>query len=551
MKTRIKTFLKKAASILTAAILIFGAAASVPTEKVSAYSTSSTLVEGCYVIIPKCAQNSCIDISGAGTGNGENVQIWGIANVDQQRFYVTPAGGGSFHITAVHSGKRLDVDNQSKSSGANIHQWEPHTGSSQKWKITHKGSGWYTIQNVYTGKYIDVSGGGSGNGTNIWQYSGNNTSAQYFRFDAVVPENGIYEISPKCAPGSVIDISGAGTGNGTNVQIWGKANVDQQKFIFSRIGNTKNFTITAVHSGKRLDVEGQSNNADANIHQWSAHDGSSQQWAVRYQGGGYYAIQNVKSQKYLDVYCAGSANGTNVIQYHWNGCDAQLHKLNPAAASAKPAPAFQSWQGKITAKTGLNMRKSASSSAAKVTAIPKNAIVTITAEQNGWGKTSYNGKSGWVSLDYVQKIEKDNDVVLTDGYQYPFPAGTYTTTCSYGKKGSLWGCGYHSGLDLVSNGDELIYPVHNGTIVKAVKNDKSYGNYVIVDHGDGYVSLYAHMDWFAQNFKAGDPVYTNSPLGEMGNTGNVTAPHLHLEIHKGRYSYPATINPKTFLDARI
>ena len=68
LKTRIKTFLKKAASILTAAILIFGAAASVPTEKVSAYSTSSTLVEGCYVIIPKCAQNSCIDISGAGTG---------------------------------------------------------------------------------------------------------------------------------------------------------------------------------------------------------------------------------------------------------------------------------------------------------------------------------------------------------------------------------------------------------------------------------------------------------------------------------------------------
>jgi len=553
MKHSIRQFLKKAASVLTAIVLTAGAAVTLPAAEASAYSTASTLAEGTYTIIPKCAQGSCIDVSGAGTGNGENIQIWGIANVDQQRFSVTPAGNGTYHITAIHSGKRLDVDNQSKSSGANIHQWEPHTGSSQKWKIKHKGSGWYTIQNAYTGKYIDVSGGGSHNGCNIWQYDGNNSAAQYFRFDAVVPENGVYELSPQCATGSVLDISGAGTGNGTNVQIWGRANVDQQKFNLSRIGSTNQFTITACHSGKRIDVAGPSKADDANVHQWEAHSGDSQKWAFLYRGDGYYMLKNVYSGKMLDVYCAWSHNGNNVQQYsnidNYN-C-AQLWK--PVAAKASSGNvSFQPWQGRITAKTGLNMRKSASSSAAKVTAIPKNTVVTITAEQNGWGKTSYNGKSGWVSLDYVQKISFDNVIVVpASGYQYPFPAGTYTTTCKYGKKGNLWGCGYHSGLDLVSTGDELIYPVHSGTIVRAVRNDDDYGNYIIVDHGDGYVSLYAHMDWFAKDFRKGDPVYTDTVLGEMGGTGNVTAPHLHLEIHKGSYRYPATIDPKAFLDARI
>ncbi|MBR6790556.1 MAG: RICIN domain-containing protein [Oscillospiraceae bacterium] len=556
MKNTIRRILKKAGSILAAAVLAFGAAVTVPAESVSAYSTSSKLAEGCYTIIPKCAQNFCIDISGAGTGNGENVQIWGIAGVDQQRFYVTNAGSNSYHITAVHSGKRLDVDNQSKSSGANIHQWAPHTGSSQKWKIVHKGNGWYTIQNAYTGKYLDIQGGGSHNGCNIWQYDGNNSAAQYFRFDAVVPENSTYELSPKCAPGSVLDIDGAGTGNGTNVQIWGRANVDQQKFNISRIGNSNYFTITACHSGKRLDVAGPSKADDANVHQWEAHSGDSQKWAFCYRGNGYYMLQNVYSGKMLDVYCAWSHNGNNVQQYSNidNTNCAQLWSLTAAKASSKPAPApaFQSYQGKITAKTGLNMRKSASSSSSKVTAIPRNTVVTITAEQNGWGKTSYNGKSGWISLDYVQKIDSFDVVIDTvipaSGYQYPFTS--YRINTVYGKKGKSWKIGWHSGIDIVpTNGASWdVSPVHSGTVVDVNAHGSSYGNHVLIDHGDGTLSLYAHLEYL--NVSPGQQVTTSTTLGKMGNTGNSSGPHLHLEIHKGRYSYPSATDPAAFLNER-
>ena len=562
MRNTIKRIIKKAGSLLTAVILAAGTAFAMPAEDASAYSTSSTLAQGCYVIIPKCAQNSCIDISGAGTGNGVNVQIWSIANVDQQRFYVTSAGNGTYHITAVHSGKRLDIDNQSKSSGANVHQWEAHTGSSQKWKIKHKGSGWYTIQNAYTGKYLDISSGGNANGQNVWQYDGNNSAAQYFRFDAVVPENGTYTISPKCAPNSVLDISNAGTGNGVNVQIWQNANVNQQKFNIARISNSNYFTITTVHSGKRLDVANQSKADDANIHQWEAHSGDSQKWAFCYRGNGYYMLQNVYTGKMLDVYNAWSSNGTNVQQYSniSNTNPAQLWKFTATTASAvsssssSNSSSFQSYQGKITAKTGLNMRKTPSSSGTKLTAIPQNTTITITAEQNGWGKTTYNGKTGWVSLQYVQKTSSASPVisnVISSGYQYPF--ATYRITTVYGKKGSSWKIGWHSGLDLVPTGNTSwnVKPVHSGTVVSVNAHGSSYGNHVVIDHGDGYLSLYAHLEYIADGIEAGASVTTSTTLGKMGSTGNSSGPHLHLEIHKGRYSYPASIDPDAFLKARV
>jgi len=536
MNNTLLSIARKAVSLLAAAALsmaVFPAGAS-------AYSTDKTLVEGCYTIIPKCARSSCIDISGAGTKNGTDVQIWTDADVDQQRFYVTCAGGGNYHITAVHSGKRLDVDSQSKSSGANVHQWEAHSGQSQQWKIRHTGSGWYTVQNVRSGKYLDVSGAGSADGTTLIQYTGNSTDAQKFRFDAVVPESGLYELSPKCAPGSVLDA--AGTGNGAPLQIRKKAGVNSQKFVLVRLGSSKNFEITAVHSKKRLDIS--SSASGAAVCQQAAEGGKDQQWALRYQGGGWYAVQNVSTGKYLDISGMGSADGTPAIQYDWNGSPAQLFKITPTAEA--PA-AFEAYQARVTAKTGLNMRKSASASAAKVSAIPKNTVITVTAEQNGWGKTSHNGKTGWVSLEYLAKVAAP----AASGYQYPFPAGTYRTSCVYGKKGSSWGCGYHSGLDLVSDGDGLIYPVHGGTVARAVRNDRSYGNYLIIDHGDGYLSLYAHLEYFAKDFRPGDPVTLSTVLGKMGRTGNVTGAHLHLEIHRGSYSYPAAIDPAAFLNERI
>jgi murein DD-endopeptidase MepM/ murein hydrolase activator NlpD len=77
-----------------------------------------------------------------------------------------------------------------------------------------------------------------------------------------------------------------------------------------------------------------------------------------------------------------------------------------------------------------------------------------------------------------------------------------------------------------------IYAVADGTVtlIKELKN--SYGKYLIIDHADGYQSLYAHLSEFC--VEVGETVLGGSVVAYSGNTGNSTGPHLHLEIkHNG------------------
>jgi len=136
-------------------------------------------------------------------------------------------------------------------------------------------------------------------------------------------------------------------------------------------------------------------------------------------------------------------------------------------------------------------------------------------------------------------------------YQYPFK--TYKLGSLYGVKGKMWSCGYHSGLDLFNKstgGDGKVYPVAEGKVIRATPdNGGSYGNFVTVEHPDGYLSLYAHLE--AIRVTLGAKVSLDTVLGIEGSTGNSSAVHLHLEIHKGAYSYPSKIDPKKFLDERM
>ena len=133
--------------------------------------------------------------------------------------------------------------------------------------------------------------------------------------------------------------------------------------------------------------------------------------------------------------------------------------------------------------------------------------------------------------------------------RYPF--NKYRLGTRYGSKGTLWKCGYHSGQDFLSanyGSDGCIYPLYAGFVLK-VTSTGSYGNCVYVQHPDGYITLYAHMR--TVYVKAGQSVSEKTVLGIEGATGNVTGKHLHVEVHKGAYRYPASIDPLAFIRERV
>ena len=89
---------------------------------------------------------------------------------------------------------------------------------------------------------------------------------------------------------------------------------------------------------------------------------------------------------------------------------------------------------------------------------------------------------------------------------------------------------FHSGIDFTAPQGTPIYATGNGTVSLA-ENGNGYGNHVIVYHGFGYSSLYAHMSRIKA--RHGQKVKRGELIGYVGSTGTSTAPHVHYEVMKG------------------
>ena len=99
---------------------------------------------------------------------------------------------------------------------------------------------------------------------------------------------------------------------------------------------------------------------------------------------------------------------------------------------------------------------------------------------------------------------------ISTGYEYRFGA-------------------FHPALDIYNGYGTPIFAGNNGVVVNA-QYHPSYGNYIEINHNNGYTSLYAHMNGFVLGIRKGSIVGRGQQIGYMGSTGNSTGPHLHYEI---------------------
>ena len=91
---------------------------------------------------------------------------------------------------------------------------------------------------------------------------------------------------------------------------------------------------------------------------------------------------------------------------------------------------------------------------------------------------------------------------------------------------------FHAGMDFSANIGTPVYATGDGKVIKAGW-ETGYGNLIQVDHGFGYVTWYAHLGKY--KVRPGQKVVRGEVIGEVGNTGKSTGPHLHYEVHvKGK-----------------
>lgn len=89
---------------------------------------------------------------------------------------------------------------------------------------------------------------------------------------------------------------------------------------------------------------------------------------------------------------------------------------------------------------------------------------------------------------------------------------------------------FHYGVDFSAPKGTPIYATGNGTVSKTKRSRRGFGNHIVIDHGYGYQSLYAHMTKYT--VRKGQKVKRGDIIGYVGSTGKSTAPHLHYEVHK-------------------
>ena len=172
----------------------------------------------------------------------------------------------------------------------------------------------------------------------------------------------------------------------------------------------------------------------------------------------------------------------------------------------------------------------------------------------GQSKITDYGTPGWHKItaditringieDEQKRILKSEEMITepVPGYIHigttPMPRGIGSGYFSWpvtgarisSRYGPRWGT-IHTGLDLAISTGTPVYCCDEGRVIFAGWNRNGYGNLIKVDHGNGYQTWYAHLSKIY--VKNGEIVAKGEIIGAVGNTGNSTGPHLHLEIRK-------------------
>ena len=145
---------------------------------------------------------------------------------------------------------------------------------------------------------------------------------------------------------------------------------------------------------------------------------------------------------------------------------------------------------------------------------------TLHADNNpGGGGGGGGGASGPTGRSYPSSAS----------WAWPLGSASCYISSGFGyRSASYSGNSFHGGIDIAGCNLQPIYASRAGTVITAVYGTTGYGRYVVIDHGDGFSTVYGHCSSLCVS--AGQSVSKGQQIANVGSTGNSTGPHCHFEV---------------------
>lgn len=157
----------------------------------------------------------------------------------------------------------------------------------------------------------------------------------------------------------------------------------------------------------------------------------------------------------------------------------------------------------------------------------KKEVIYKVTEKNGENVKKEVVEEKVIKESVDEIVLKGTKVIPSRGTgSFAWPAvGGYISS----KQGYRWGK-FHKGIDIARPSDRTIKAADNGKVVSAGYTNDGYGKKVVIDHQNGYQTVYAHLN--SISVKVGQTVSKGQKVGVMGSTGHATGVHLHFEVYK-------------------
>ncbi|WP_103265947.1 RICIN domain-containing protein [Enteroscipio rubneri] len=289
--------------------------------------------DGYYEIASSVNGSYVLDVANASLNDRANIRLYS-ANKSPAQLFRFVYVDGFYRIETAASNKCLDVAGANLVSGTNVQQYTYNGTDSQKWSIRANSNGTYTAISKANGLALDIAAGSMTNGANVQVFESNATNAQ--QFNLVKRTNllgeGLCTIRSMLKPVMALDVVAASTAEGANVQLYESNASHAQLWEVSLVdGEANTYTVQSVVSGKYLAADGGGNVCQRSL------SGDNTQWWMPSIANGAIVLTNVASGLVLDVSRASTANGANIQTYAANGSNAQQFAFSGAAPLASGA----------------------------------------------------------------------------------------------------------------------------------------------------------------------------------------------------------------------